>query len=159
MIYSGSDLKFKVEATLDGFSMEDDDFNIVIKNKWGQIKFLVRKDDCFRDDNGGYYFTLEDVSSGTYFAYFTAHVPDDDYLKHIRNVVHKKFLYTVNSCGCHIKYDECDCPQDCECHDGLKVVYKQFWTVNIDGEVYLVDKNGGYILTSEGNRIKFLKSE
>lgn len=155
MYYAGSDLKFKVEATLDGFSMEEDDFQIVIKNRWGQVKYTITKEDCFTDDNGGFYFTIENISTGTFFAYFTAYVPDDDYLKQTRNVVNKKFLYVVDACGCHVNYDDCGCPSDCECRQGLDVKYKQFWTVNLDGDIYLVDKDGGYILTSDGQRIKF----
>ena len=41
MIYSGTDLKFKVEATIAGFSMADDDFLIVIKNRWGQTRQTI----------------------------------------------------------------------------------------------------------------------
>jgi hypothetical protein len=49
MIYSGSDLKFHVECQLVGFSMEDNDFFIVIKNRWGQTRYTITKEECFRD--------------------------------------------------------------------------------------------------------------
>jgi hypothetical protein len=35
------------------------------------------------------------------------------------------------------------------------VQYEQVWTVSIDGEDYLADCDGNYVLTSDGNRICF----
>lgn len=154
MIYSGSDLKFRVSANIAGFSMNDDDFVIVIKNRWGQTRYTITKDECFNDDLGGFYFTVENVTTGMYFAYFTAYVPDDDYDKLVRNIVDKQKLYTVDSCGCNVLVAECNCAADCQCHEGAMVVeYKQVWTVNLDDGTYLVDKNGDLIIV-DGNRVQ-----
>lgn len=155
MIYSGSDLKFKVEANIQGFSMVDNDFVIVIKNRWGQHRCTIKKEECFQDENNGFYFTIENVSIGVFYAYFTAYLPDDDYDKQTRNVVDKQRLYTVDSCGCKVNVDDCTCDSSCPCHDGeMKVTYKQVWTVNLDDGTYLTDKNGNLILTKDDMRIK-----
>lgn len=154
MIYSGTDLKFKVEATIAGFSMADNDFLIVIKNRWGQTRQTIKKEECFNDEQGGFYFTVESVTTGAYFAFFTAFIPDDDYDKLTRNVVDKKHLYTVDSCGCNVIQTDCECPPDCECHQGtLKVKYTQVWTVNLDDGTYLTDKDGNLIIV-DGNRVQ-----
>lgn len=157
MIYSGSDLKFRVEATMQGFSMKDDYFTITIKNKWGHIKYTITKDECFCDSEDNFYFTVENVSTGSYFAFFAASVPDDDYDKNKRNIIDKQPLYTVDSCGCKVVSKDCDCGKDCDCHVGtLKVSYKQVWTTNVDDGMYLADNDGNLILTADGKRIQFL---
>lgn len=157
MIYSGSDLKFHVECQLVGFSMEDNDFFIVIKNRWGQTRYTITKEECFRDENDGFYFTIENVTTGSFFAYFTACVPDDDYDKQIRNIVDKQALYTVDSCGCKVVAKDCDCGDDCPCHGGIKVTYRQVWTINLDDGTYLADSDGNLILSEDGKRIQLKK--
>lgn len=155
MIYTGTDLKFFVKATIDGFSMTDDDFRIVIKNRWGQTKYTIEKDECFSDSDGNFYFTIESVSTGSYYAYFTAIITDDDYDKQTRNIVDKQLLYTVDSCGCHVAKTDCGCDDDCECKVGcLTVSYKQVWTINVDGGTYLMDKDGKFIITADGSRVQ-----
>ena len=47
MIFAGSDLKFRITAIIESFKVADNDFNVVVKNKWGQVKYVVEKDEMF----------------------------------------------------------------------------------------------------------------
>lgn len=154
MIYAGTDLKFKVEIEFENFTISDDDFNIVVKNKWGQTRYTVEKDEMFTDEEGNYYFTLEAVSAGIYYAILTAQINDDDYDKMKRSIVDMQHLCnvsTLGACYCHTT-PMCN---DCNCEH--KVSYEQIWTINLDDGTYLADKNGNLIYTSDGKRIQLKK--
>ena len=151
MNHAGQDLKFRVEVLFPGFSMKRDNFWIVIKNRWGQTKYIIQKDECIQDSEDRWYFTLDDVQDGTYRARLTAEVPDDDYDKMVRNVVNTQKLCSVGHCDCH------DGSGACQCGGGMEVAYKQVWTVNVDGATYLADKDGNYITGNDGKRIQFPK--
>jgi tRNA U54 and U55 pseudouridine synthase Pus10 len=151
-IYPGMDLKFLVSTEFLDFHIEEDDFQIVIRNRWGQVKQIVHRDDCFWDTDGNFYFTMENVKKGEYFAYFMGTYEDEDYDKQKATVTDMQPLVTVPDCGCHStpgpsphRGGEC-------CH---KVHYQIVWTVSIDGDEYLAGSDGKYILTSDGKRICF----
>lgn len=149
MNYAGSDLKFKVTTSYEDFSLADNDFEIVIKNRWGQVVATIKKDDCFSDDDGNFYFTVENVKNGVYFADFRGAIDDEDYVKQVAIVSDEQKIYEVGRC-------ECGCAgtnTGCKCEH--KVHYEQVWTANVDGGIYLVGKDGAYILTSDNKRIKF----
>lgn len=152
MIYSGSDLKFSVKIIANGFSMDEDNFFIRVKNQWGQTKYIIQKEDMFQDDNGGWYFTMEDVHRGVYYAVLSADFQDDDYDKFTRTVTNQQYLCSVDSCGCNTKQSS-----DCDCTSGMEVAYRQVWTINVDGGTYLADKDGNLILTEDGKRIQTKK--
>ena len=80
-IYPGMDLKFQITTEFDDFLLTEDDFQIVIKNRWGQVKRTITKNDCFYDSDGRFYFVVENVQRGTYFACFAGTFEDDDYDK------------------------------------------------------------------------------
>lgn len=156
MIFAGSDLKFRITAIIESFKVADNDFNVVVKNKWGQVKYVVEKDEMFTDDKGNYYFTLESVPAGVYYAIFTATVLDDDYDKLTRTVVDMQHLCSVSalgSCNCQ----GIDVSSTCNCDH--KVGYEQVWTVNVDGGIYLAGSDGALILTEDGKRIQLKKED
>ena len=144
MIYPGQDLKFKIETTFDDFLLTEDDFEIAIKDRYGRQRNLIKKEDCFYDSEGNFYFVVENVPRGVFYAYFKGSYEDDDYDKQKRVVCDQQLLFV---CG------ECPCKNPCKCEH--KVTYTQVWTVSIDGEDYRADCDGRYILTSDDKRICF----
>ena len=150
MIHAGTDLKFQVTAKLPGFTMKHDDFSIIVKNRWGQVKYIIEKDDMLKDDSDNFYFILTDVHGGSYYAVFTAHRSDTDYEDDIQRVVDKQLLCVVGG--------GCDCGNDsgCGCDDGtdgMAVAYKRVWTVCINGYIFLAESDGTPILDCNGEKI------
>lgn len=151
MNYAGTDTKWKVTTSFHDFQLTEDYFEIVIKNSWGRIVRTVTKSDCFWDKDGNFYFTLENMAEGVYKACFRGWTEDEDYDKQTQAVADEQELCKVRvcdgSCGCSIFVPECKCKH--------QVKYEQVFEVSIDGEDYLADKDGRYILTSDGKRICF----
>lgn len=148
MNYAGQDIKFKVTSSFENFSLSENDFSITVKNSWGRVTAKVPKDECFRDSEGNFYFTLECVNEGAYEAIFRGSVPDNDYIKMTATIVDRQWLVTVGHCDCRVSHhaSRCGCPDH-------NVHYEQIWTVNLDNETYLADKDGNIILTADGRRI------
>ncbi len=138
MSYPGTDRKFMVTAEVQDFFLQEHDFRITVKNRFGQVKYRLTKGDCFFDSDGRYYFTLQAVQRQALTAVFEAFVPDDDYDKQVAVVTDVQRLVPATPA-----------PQR------HKVHYQQVWTVSVDGDEYLADKDGKYILTADGKRIAF----
>lgn len=146
-ISKGNDLKYRVKSSIPDFTLADDEFDIVIKNQWGQIRATIQKKDCYRDSEGSWYFNFENVQTGIYDAVFYAKVPDNDFSYLIRKVVDEQRLCVV---GIETQVQQTgDHP----------VTYEQIWTVNLDNGVYLADENGNPIITADGRKIKFSTTE
>ena len=137
-------MKFRVTSTFDNFSLADNDFAITVKNRWGRVTAKVPKDECFRDSEGNFYFTLECVAGGVYEAFFRGGVPDDDYMKMTATVVDRQWLTNVGLCECGMARHTCG---------GHKIHYEQVWTVNLDDATYLASEDGNLVLTADGRRI------
>lgn len=77
--YIGTDLKFKIEITASGFSMDDDDFSITLI--CGQEKVEYEKGDLFQDGNGDWYILIDtsQFKNGILKMVVTAEVPDEDF--------------------------------------------------------------------------------
>lgn len=148
MNYSGTDKKYRVTTEITDFSLLEDYFEITIKNRWGRVKKVFKKEDCFNDEDGNFYFTLYALTSGVYNAEFKAYLDDDDFIKREMVVVDRQVLCVVDTCDCCREIVE-----HCNCEH--KVHYEEVWTTNMDDGIYLVDREGAYILTNDGKRIKF----
>ena len=152
MNYAGSDKKFKVTTTQPDFQLTEDDFTIVIKDRYGRIRQTIPKDDCFWDTDGNYYFVIENIKQGVFYAYFMGSYEDDDYDKQRRVFTDVQKLYEVG-------VRDCDCNNAIFvtpiCHCEHKVHYEEVFSVSIDGDDYLCGSDGKYILTSDGKRIAF----
>ena len=146
MIYPGSDLKFRITATQPDFNLSEDWFEIRIKDQYGRLRMTITKSDCFWDDQGSWYFVIDDARSAIYTAFFHGRYEDEDYDDQRRDFRDVQELcrvgYTGGPCRCH-------------CRHSHVVHYEQVWSVSIDGEDYLADKDGRYILTADGKRICF----
>lgn len=150
MIYAGTDLKFRVTAEIVGFSMKKDDFSIIVKNRWGQVKYIIKKEEMLTDDNDNFYFTMDDVQNGTYYSTFNAKREDTDFEDDIQSVVDMQPLVVVGICDCEDGEHTCGA-------DGAVVAYQRVWTVCIEGYIYLADSSGAPILDANGERI-YLKN-
>ena len=91
-IFIPTEVKFAFKIEADGFSMDDDDFNVVVKGSTGSV--TLEKDDCFDDGEGHWYFAFDssDVGPGQPVATVTAYVPDTDYPDGLRTEAYKMKL-------------------------------------------------------------------
>ena len=144
MTYPGSDLKFRITTTQPDFNLSEDNFEIKVKDQYGRVRQTVRKADCFWDDQGNWYFVMDNVRTGIYFAWFHGRYEDEDYDDQRRDFTDVQELCRVNYHAGPRHH-----------HHKHVVQYEQVWTVSIDGEDYLTDCDGNYVLTSDGNRICF----
>ena len=149
MTYTGADAKFRITAIDERLDLDGQDFTITVKNRWGAVAYKVKKDECFQDSEESWYFTLESVPNGVYYAYFMASVPDEDYDKQTATVTDEQYLTSVGVCDCHANDTYCGCHDDSHA-----VIYEEVYTVNLDDGTYLADKDGNLILTSDGARIQ-----
>lgn len=148
MAFPGTDLKFRITAQSRLADLQEQAFAVTVRDAYRRTVLSLEKDDCFRDADGRFYFTLENPRRGRYYAYFETAVEDEDYLKHERMLRDGCLLVEVGTCGCGT-------PRQCGCH---LVSYEQVWTADVDGTPYLVGRDGEYILTSDGRRIPFLSA-
>ena len=145
MIYPGTDLKFRVTTTQPDFDLSGDTFEITIKDRYNRVVKYLEKSDCFWDDQGRWYFVMDDVRTGIYFAWFHGRYEDEDYDDQRRDFTDVQELCRVNYVGGPRRH--------CRCRHVVQ--YEQVWTVSIDGEDYLCDCDGKYVFTADGNRICF----
>lgn len=145
MIYPGTDLKFRITTTQPNFNLSEDNFEIKVEDQYGRVKYHLTKSDCFWDDKGSWYFVMDDVKTGIYFAWFHGRYEDEDYDDQRRDFTDVQELCSVNYHTGPRHF----------CRHRHVVQYEQVWTVSIDGEDYLADCDGNYVLTSDGNRICF----
>lgn len=144
MIYPGTDLKFRITTTQPDFNLSENTFEIKIKDQYNRVRQVVTKSDCFWDDQGNWYFVMDNVKTGIYFAWFHGRYEDEDYDDQRRDFADVQELCRVNY---HVG--------PMHRHRHHKVHYEQVWTVSIDGDEYLCDCDGNYVLTSDGKRICF----
>lgn len=142
--YPGTDLKFRITTTQPDFDLSEDTFEIKVKDRYGRVRYDIKKSDCFWDDQGNWYFVMDNVRTGIYSAWFHGRYEDEDYDDQRRDFTDVQEL-------CRVNYPKGLCRR---CHKHV-VQYEQVWTVSVDGEDYLCDCNGKYILTAEGDRICF----
>ena len=147
MIHPGTDLKFKVTAVVPGFSMKNHDFTIIVKNRFGQVKYIITRDDTLMDSKGNFYFMMHSVQQGRYYALMTMEREDDNFDEGFQCIVDRQPLCAVGICDCR-EGGEHVCQTD-----GVSVAYERVWTVNIDGLTYLAESDGTPILDADGNRI------
>lgn len=95
-IFVGTELKFKIDIEAEGFSMEDDDFNVVIQRR--NVKKVFNKEGLIKDGEGNYYvcFDTAEFGVGTISAVVTAYVPDTDFPDGLRTEVYAMDLVNIN---------------------------------------------------------------
>ena len=147
MIPPGTDLKYRITTTKEGFDLVRDDFAVVIKNTCGRVTHRIAKADCYLDSEGQCYFNVENVHDGEHFAVFVGAFADMDYTKQHRVWTDRQPLFTGG--------DDCDTAGKAHRCDGHEVHYEQVWTANVEDGEYLTDSDGNFVYTSDGQRISF----
>lgn len=95
MVYENTDLKYKVEATLEGFSQDSDDWQVTVLTKYGRIIAHLPKEKMTRAKDG-WYFVLSALPAGEYIAVFKARVPDSDFEDGYRDVTDRQPLCIIS---------------------------------------------------------------
>lgn len=149
MIYPGTDLKYRITNEIPGFDIDADNFIVQIVDRYGRVRCSVSKDECFQDSENRWYFTIDGLKTGIYYARFKAYLPDEDYDKLFRCFTDEQPLCVIGFCEEHAPH-----MRDCD-KDRHLVHYEQVWTTNIDNGTYLCGSDGSLILTADGKRISF----
>ena len=91
----GTDLKFAIEITADGFDMDDDDYSIVLR--CGLKTMELTKSDIVEGGNGEHLLLVDTTQfpSGTLRMVVYAKVPDEDYDSNVRREVAVKDLCII----------------------------------------------------------------
>lgn len=144
MIYPGTDLKFKVTATIPDFSFAGNPFMIIVKNSFGRVRYRIGKSDCLFDSEGNCYFPMKCVAEGCYTAFFTGAVDDADFSGLQQRITDEQHLCDVGRRHC----------RDSRCQSDHQVSYERCYTRNVEGKVYLADKDGNLITTSDDQAIE-----
>ena len=144
----GTNLKFRLTTTKDDFTLASDKWNIVIKNNLGRTTHRITKNDCYYDTEGRYYFNILNPQPGTYTAIFVGAYEDEDYPEDRRIWTDRQVLFVCRE-GCMMRQRRKHHPSACP------VQYEQVWACSLNGDDYLCDCYGRYILTAEGDRIQF----
>lgn len=86
--YNGSDLKFLVEITGDGFDMDENDWGVTVVVDGKALKRYA-KEDCVKVDDSWYVCISKDVMKkfGTVSLVADAGIPDNDFDDGIRHEV------------------------------------------------------------------------
>ena len=92
----GSDIKVVIEMTAPGFSMNNDDWEVIFKCG-GKTVATRTKAECIKDYQGNWYATLRgaDMKNGMLSVVFHALVPDYDWDDGIRNEYDKQDIAPV----------------------------------------------------------------
>lgn len=99
----GTALKYKVEITAEGFSMDEDDFEIEVRR--GKESVIYQKSDLLIHEpedpeaETEYYLPVdtEALGPGRYEVITRAYVPDDDWEGGLRTEIDKQLLTIVNA--------------------------------------------------------------
>lgn len=91
----GTDLKFAITITADGFSMDDDDYEITVGN--GSKQVVVEKAKIVNGANGEHLLLLDTTQfpSGTIHIVVSAKVRDNDFDTGVRREVWAKDLCLI----------------------------------------------------------------
>lgn len=95
--YIGTDLKFEIELTSSGFSMDDDDWTISVKSA-NKIVQEIPKSDCVKEQDGKWYVFVnaEYLKKGDLELVAHAYVPDEHFNDGYRDEVDKVRVGRMN---------------------------------------------------------------
>ena len=96
-IFLGTELKYAITITADGFDMDRDGWTVEIIR--GKNSRVFDKEECFQDEQGQWYvaFGTAEFGAGQYYAAITAFVPDDDFKDGFRTEITVVRLLTVEA--------------------------------------------------------------
>jgi hypothetical protein len=102
-VYIGTDLKIKVELTCEGFSMDENDFDLTLRWNGGEVTYSKTESSTDEhiveaQDGSGWYLVIETEKlnmRGLVTLIATLYVPDTDFPDGIRSEVVKQDLFSV----------------------------------------------------------------
>lgn len=91
----GSELKYAIEITAQGFSMDDDDFTVYIMKGRNIVKEYAKSD--LKVENGTYLLCIntEEVGLGSFDVAAKAEVPDDHFEDGFRTEIERVQAFSV----------------------------------------------------------------
>lgn len=95
-IYVGTELKYHLEITGTGFSMETDDFEVVLT--CGKVSQTLKKSDMIISDEGDFYLPIDTANfpkGGDMEVTVNAFVPDEDFPDGYRTEINKQILFKL----------------------------------------------------------------
>lgn len=97
IIFKGTDLKYLLKIEAEGFSMDDDDFKVILRNSFGTKKVEIEKSQMLKSGDDGYIFTFstDDVGTNEIIMTTIAYVPDSDFEDGIRTEVERFVLCII----------------------------------------------------------------
>lgn len=144
VIYPDTDLKFRVDFSLEGFDPKTDPWLLQLRNEFRKLP--ITKDDSLVDEEGNFYITVR-ARIGKTFVTTTCGIPDGDYAGGYRQETDEQFLYEpyCTMPGYAMGY----------CRHKHWVTFTRVWmtSVNDDGLMLLLDRNGQVIHDRNGNPI------
>lgn len=95
--FKGTDLKYLLKIESEGFSMDNDDFKVVLRNSFGTKKVEIEKSQMLKSGDDGYIFTFstDDVGTSEITMTTIAYVPDADFEDGIRTEVERFVLCVI----------------------------------------------------------------
>ena len=95
--FKGTDLKYLLKIESEGFSMDDDDFKVILRNSFGTKKVEIEKSQMLKSGDDGYIFTFstDDVGTNEIIMTTIAYVPDSDFDDGIRTEVERFVLCII----------------------------------------------------------------
>lgn len=94
-IYKGTELKYMLNIEAQGFSMDDDDFEVTLISNRKRV--TIKKDEMVIDEQGHFLFCFDTelLGTGDIILEITAYVPDDDFPDGLRTEKNKMMLCRV----------------------------------------------------------------
>ena len=144
IIYPDTDLKFRVDFSLDDFDPQADPWVLTLRNEFRKLP--ITKDDCLVDAEGHFYITVR-ARLGRTFVTATCSIPDGDYADGYRQETDEQFLFEPY----------CTMPDYAKgyCRHPHWVTFTRVWMSNFndDGLIMLLDRYGQVIHDRNGNPI------
>lgn len=91
----GTELKYAIEITSQGFSMDDDDFVVYIMKGRNVIKEYAKSDLVVEDDTWLLCIDTEEIGLGSFDVAAKAYVPDDHFPDGIRTEIERVQVFNV----------------------------------------------------------------
>ena len=98
VIFQGTELKYQLDITCEGFDMLQDDFKVIVKTGTNR-EVTITKGEMILTENDKFIFTIDTAILGTgkYYLTVVAYVPDEDFDDGLRTEVMKETLCEVMS--------------------------------------------------------------
>ena len=140
-------MKYRVTAQVPGFSLDNDDFSIIVRTHLGRTVAVYSKENMLKDSCGGYIFTIPSARRGVYYAQFIAKKEDIDFDDGVQHMIDRQLLDVVGMFERHVDRPFAGLTEH------MLIAYQRTIVTNISEGSYLADIDGNPILDADGNKI------